>query len=514
LLKRLLKFLSARPVATGAVTLGLLGTSVGAGVTILAPPGGGGGGAPADYYIATTGSDSNSGTQGSPFLTMNKCADQQRTAAIVCEMAAGTYAGQSLDASVGTRTATVTFRPASGASVTIGKATTLNGENNWTADGVANDTVTVASTTGMPESSADCSPVGAPCTDLIVGSPIIRCPSSTKTAGGWTGCNLADGASTNPPKFYNGGTIIANVGLFIAQDYVHVKDVNAVKWTVAKGTQVPNNVTIENSVTKSFDIQETTGLTVKGGTYGNTTTCFAAAGQVASNLGAGNRPSGVVLDGVTIENINTDDYGGSTASACHQEALKLYSTAGVTIKNSIMKAYSVQGLFVEQLGSVGTDNLTLENNFIGLSYGDTNGAAEGGATRGAAGACIHIKDFTTVTYTNIKIRYNSLADGCVVDLLSGTYSGSEFKGNIFESVGCPAGWTHSYNVWSVAVGCGTNSTGSVNLTDEYVSDSTENLHLVVGATSISKGDPADCPAADIDAETRPISTCDAGADEG
>jgi hypothetical protein len=38
LLKRLLKFLSARPVATGAVALGLMGTSVGAGVIVLAPP--------------------------------------------------------------------------------------------------------------------------------------------------------------------------------------------------------------------------------------------------------------------------------------------------------------------------------------------------------------------------------------------------------------------------------------------------------------------------------------------
>jgi hypothetical protein len=149
-----------------------------------------------------------------------------------------------------------------------------------------------------------------------------------------------------------------------------------------------------------------------------------------------------------------------------------------------------------------------------LSYGDTNGSSEGGATRGAAGACIHIKDFTSVTYTNIKIRYNSLADGCAIDLLTGTYTGSELKGNIFESASCPAsGWTHSYNVWSVAVGCGTNSTGSVNLTAEYVSDSTENLHLVGGATSISKGDPADCPLKDFDGQDRPITTCDAGADE-
>jgi hypothetical protein len=38
LLKRLLKVLGARPVTTGAVALGLMGTSVGAGVIVLAPP--------------------------------------------------------------------------------------------------------------------------------------------------------------------------------------------------------------------------------------------------------------------------------------------------------------------------------------------------------------------------------------------------------------------------------------------------------------------------------------------
>jgi hypothetical protein len=59
LLKRLLKVLRARPVATTGVALGLLGTSVGAGVTILAPPGGGGGGGDG---LANIWMDSDGGT--------------------------------------------------------------------------------------------------------------------------------------------------------------------------------------------------------------------------------------------------------------------------------------------------------------------------------------------------------------------------------------------------------------------------------------------------------------------
>jgi hypothetical protein len=131
LLKRLLKVLSARPVATGAVAMGLLGTSVGAGVIVIGtppPPGG----APADYYIATTGSDSNPGTQGSPFLTMDKCADQAQSSAKTCEMASGTYSVQTVDRSAGTRTALMTFRPVSGGTVTINSI--FNGVNGGASE--------------------------------------------------------------------------------------------------------------------------------------------------------------------------------------------------------------------------------------------------------------------------------------------------------------------------------------------------------------------------------------------
>jgi hypothetical protein len=133
MIQKLRGFFSNRKkaAATGAVVFGLLGTSVGGGITILAPasedpP------LVADYYMATSGSDSNLGTQGSPFLTMDKCADQAQSSAKTCEMASGTYSAQTLNISAGTRSGLMTFRPAAAGSVTI------NGISNGT-NGGSND---------------------------------------------------------------------------------------------------------------------------------------------------------------------------------------------------------------------------------------------------------------------------------------------------------------------------------------------------------------------------------------
>jgi hypothetical protein len=82
--------------------------------------------------MATTGSDSNPGTQESPFLTMDKCADQTQSTAITCEMASGTYTSQTMNLATGARTALATFRPVEGGSVTINGIS--NGTNGGSSD--------------------------------------------------------------------------------------------------------------------------------------------------------------------------------------------------------------------------------------------------------------------------------------------------------------------------------------------------------------------------------------------
>jgi hypothetical protein len=127
-------------VIRGAGVLVVAGVLIGGGSYIVDE---GGGGDPADFYLATTGSDSNPGTQESPFLTMDKCADQQQSTAIVCEMASGSYSFQELTKAQGTRTAAITFRPAAGGTVTLNSVfngiqggASDNGQDYVTIDGV------------------------------------------------------------------------------------------------------------------------------------------------------------------------------------------------------------------------------------------------------------------------------------------------------------------------------------------------------------------------------------------
>lgn len=482
-----------------------------------------GGGGPADYFIAPAtaspaGSDSNPGTVTAPFLTMKKCAQQQLTVSTVCELAAGTYsASQSLDKAGGTRTGTVTFRPAAGATVNVGVVATLNGTQTWTLDSVANDAVTVNMVNGTTAdfpTGTSCAPVSSPCADMYAGKVLLRCPSATRTSTGWTGCNLADAAGATPVTFYTGAEIVSTGAVFVSQDFVKIKDINLVKWTVHNG---PHDVTIENSTTKYFEVNETSGLTVKGGRYGNTTSCFSSAGEFGNSLPGGVRGSGVVFDGVTLENVDTSNYGGSTATGCHQELVKLYPTNGVTFKNCVLTHAGPQLVFIEELGGRGTDNLTFENCFIDIPWSDGNGTAQGGWSRtGSLNQCIWVKAFTGVaSYSNINFRNDSFAPGCTLNF-PGTYVNSKVTGSIFGSATCvgaspPTGFAYPYNVWGTAVGCGTNSVGSVSLpSTEYVDWVNMDMHLKPGATSIGKGNPGDFPATDIDGLTR-TTPPDAGA---
>ena len=92
----------------------------------LACSGGGGGGGTANVYVAVSGSDSTCvrGDSTKPCASFNK-AFQIAASGDVVEVAAGTYSGQSISQS--SKTAAVTIRPASGATVL------LNGDLNISA---------------------------------------------------------------------------------------------------------------------------------------------------------------------------------------------------------------------------------------------------------------------------------------------------------------------------------------------------------------------------------------------
>jgi hypothetical protein len=107
------------------------GRAVGAGVAIMvavviAVQAGGHGGSPGvgqpsgapDFFVATTGSDSNDGSSGSPFLTFNKCYQTIATAGGICEVRPGRFLPQSIQQDSPVKTGLVTFRAPAGSLVT------------------------------------------------------------------------------------------------------------------------------------------------------------------------------------------------------------------------------------------------------------------------------------------------------------------------------------------------------------------------------------------------------------
>jgi hypothetical protein len=81
------------------------------------------------FYVATTGSDNNAGTQASPWATLQHAANSVQAGDTV-DVAAGDYAGFALSTS-GTASAPITFNAASGA-VISGSPGTSNGEIDLT----------------------------------------------------------------------------------------------------------------------------------------------------------------------------------------------------------------------------------------------------------------------------------------------------------------------------------------------------------------------------------------------
>src|SRR5512135_2781303 len=71
----------------------------------------------ATYYVSTTGSDSNSGSQTAPFETIQKAANMVEAGDTVY-VRTGTYAGSVISNKNGTSSAWITFKPYPGDSVT------------------------------------------------------------------------------------------------------------------------------------------------------------------------------------------------------------------------------------------------------------------------------------------------------------------------------------------------------------------------------------------------------------
>jgi hypothetical protein len=479
----------------------------------------------ANVFVSSTGSDTGSNCvyftdpveapadPSTYCLTFNKAATFGPTATIDVRVEAGTYAGQRV--SVRTRTAVATIRPASGASVTAGCRTTLSTTTTFSG---SSNTVDVSSTACFTTTTSPCSPVASPCSKMKIGDATINCSNSTKTATGWTGCNLEACSSNTPCKFYAGTGVYDNnsVGLLIAgTNDIEIKDITAPKVAVFTEVNEPSDIVLRNLTVRDATLSQGNGVSLIAGTYGNE---HGSGAGKAIQVGAGIAeagPTAVTIDGVRVEEIDDQYCGRTGSSGCHTQGIKIYPTTALTIKNSTIVSAGTFGIFIES-NSAFTVGLTLENNFLDLPHGVCGGNTLGDGNdlcRGATSVVFKYKN-TGATFANQTIRHNSVGHNGTFLLESGnTYSSSTFAGNIVEKLTPPAGWTTSYNLFEGTSCTGTNVCVTDTSTTEFTSDTTANFHLKVDAFALAMVGSGCLPAFDIDVDARPATNCDAGADE-
>jgi hypothetical protein len=501
-------------VIRGAGVLVVAGVLIGGGSYVI-----GDGGATANLWVDTTGGTCTRSASPAAYSDAAACAtfDAAYDAASGGDsvmVKAGSYDPQGI---TGTKASLVTILPATGETVTVGgwahlgtTATYVEG-TSYTLDLVGGDT------TGNFPSTTSCPDTGAgTCYVINLGISFFECTGKTSTS--LTGCRAGSAGGLNPYKYYDGADIQPSPTIVSATN-VELRDMR-VNDSVLTGT----GVTLRRVVGHRWYIDGgASNVSLIGGTYGDTTS------GLVNSAGRSSTPTTVLIDGVTFQNMDARDAGGTPPSGdAHGECLHYGATNGLTIKNNIFKGCAVYNLSFFNLGGAGiANNVTVENNFFDCP---TNMASPGNGAApvrclGGSGAAVSLNNTTTtaVTYT---FRNNSLADGgfLVLELGgSGSFTGTTLIGNLGER-GYDAcnfsGVTCSYNVWERTFDCPgsneTNATCATNISPNYVSDTTADLHLVNGAAAEAKGSPSSCPTTDIDAEARPqpgATTCDAGADE-
>lgn len=141
-----------------------------------------------------------------------------------------------------------------------------------------------------------------------------------------------------------------------------------------------------------------------------------------------------------------------------------------------------------------TDNLTIENNFLGK-----------------AGDAYYTMQITKNT-RNLVVRHNSSAKAFI---FSDTDSGGPYlvAGNYAPRnlSTCSSGVTYTNNVMAGGT-CGSNDRSVTSM--KFVSEGTFDLHLAAGSEAVDSGLTSAYPATDIDGQARPMGAhTDAGADE-
>jgi hypothetical protein len=205
-----------------------------------------------------------------------------------------------------------------------------------------------------------------------------------------------------------------------------------------------------------------------------------------TNSPEADRPRGVLIDGTYHHDFARSDSGS------HTECLQILNGDEIIIRK--VKLFDCDGTGALGITPGSTiDGLTIENSWIGVGAGDPVHAVQFGQD-----------------VTDFVFRHNTLADDSFAfsdTEIGGPYT---FTGNYVEDLGCDADATYTDNVVGGSLCSGDNGVGSSAMQVEDLSGF--NWHLSSGSNAL--GQVASCGVStDIDADPRPGSNCDAGADE-
>jgi hypothetical protein len=307
------------------------------------------------------------------------------------------------------------------------------------------------------------------------------------------------------------------------------------------GSQQPNssnslyigasNLTVRNLTIDNFEVTTGNAVTldsIRGQTWrlsGGTNTTISN-GDFSYQLNCGGTQYGT-RDQPTISGSPTETSGGTivrntifhdnTYTNCsslpHLDCLQISSTRGTLLDGDRFFGCPAGDDVIVGDGVSGIlNNITIQNSWFGPTV-IANGPQEINFTPNNNGVTCHnvVFRYNTILTNDPPTSWGSSFDcgdpiqiyGNIIpemdDWHCGNWSGQDFHNNVGLRGSAPAS-------------CGTGSKVVTQASVQFANVTGRDYHIGPSSSVIASGDPANCPAIDIDGQTR-ISPCDAGADE-